>query len=243
MTGRAIVTGCSKGLGEALCLELLACGYQVLGISRSTPPITHPSFTFEKADLLDLRTPEAAINRFLTAPSMADEAFLFNNAGTINPTGPLHLQDPRTIADLITLNLTTPLALMGAFIRAVNAEPTTVGTVVNISSGAGKHPYAGWAPYCGSKAGLDMASRSVALEQGETGVKIISFSPGVMETSMQEQIRAMKKSQFPHVERFHSLFTEGSLIPPGRVARFLVGALLDNRLPQGATVDYRDLIG
>ena len=70
--------------------------------------------------------------------------------------------------------------------------------VVNISSGAASSPYAGWSVYCASKAGLDHFTRCVGLEQRGQAfpVTCIALAPGVIDTGMQEVIRASRGGIF-----------------------------------------------
>ena len=71
--------------------------------------------------------------------------------------------------------------------------------VVSISSGAGKKPYPGWGAYCTAKAGLDMLTRCVGVEQMNQPhpVEIYSIAPGVVDTDMQREIRAASRSGLP----------------------------------------------
>ncbi len=239
MTGRAIVTGCSRGLGACLTRELLSRGWTVLGIARSRPPFSSENLTILEADLSEGPPPLRHIETFCSTPS--DRALLINNAGTIHPTGLLQTVDPESLERLVTLNVTVPMALTASFLAALGSQRTGAAAVINISSGAARHPYKGWAPYCTSKAALDMFTRAVALEQGPSGARIVSFSPGVMDTAMQVEIRAMDSTRFPKVDRFRALEADGELAKPEAVARFLLDALDAGNLIQGAVVDYRDL--
>ena len=80
------------------------------------------------------------------------------------------------------------MLLMDAFVPHPK-ELACPKLVVNISSGAAKRPIEGWSAYCSAKAGLDMATRTLALEQSrETNpVRVLSFAPGIVDTRMQEE--------------------------------------------------------
>ena len=64
------------------------------------------------------------------------------------------------------------------------------GRIINLSSGAAHRPLEGWSAYCAAKAGLAMLTRSLQLEYGEYGIRSFGFSPGVVDTGMQAEIRA-----------------------------------------------------
>jgi benzil reductase ((S)-benzoin forming) len=103
-TTRAIVSGHTRGLGAALAEQLLSRNIAVLALSRSrnaTLAQLYPQ-TFEEVEL-DLANPERvaqwiagdALRRFVDG---AHSVLLFNNAGTVQPIGPLETQDAAAIA-------------------------------------------------------------------------------------------------------------------------------------------------
>jgi benzil reductase ((S)-benzoin forming) len=136
-----------------------------------------------------------------------------NNAGLLAPIGMARSLDPMAFATLMNVNVLgvfygtrTALALFG--------QSGVAGTIVNISSGASRSPYAGWSAYCASKAAVDQFTRVVALEEAASGRRIYSLAPGVIETGMQELIRSQDSADFPAVDRFRGLKTEGLLGDP-----------------------------
>jgi NAD(P)-dependent dehydrogenase (short-subunit alcohol dehydrogenase family) len=86
------------------------------------------------------------------------------------------------------------------------------GGVVSISSVAGLRPYPGLAPYCVSKAGLDMLTRCVALELAPHGVRVNAVNPGVVVTELHTVSHAV-----PDYEAF--LERSKSTHPLGRVGQ------------------------
>ena len=91
---------------------------------------------------------------------------LINNAGVIAPVGPLERADAGEIERNLAVNLVAPMLLMRRFLRAT-ASRSPLRRIINISSGAGRRPIFGWGAYCAAKAGLDMATRVVALEAAD----------------------------------------------------------------------------
>jgi NAD(P)-dependent dehydrogenase (short-subunit alcohol dehydrogenase family) len=90
--------------------------------------------------------------------------------------------------------------------------------VLNISSGAGRNPTAGWGVYCATKAALDMYTRVAMQEQDAHGARFVSLAPGVVDTDMQSAIRSSDPAAFPALSRFQDLHASGKLATPQGVA-------------------------
>ena len=240
MADVAIVTGCSRGLGRALTERFLQKGWVVYGVARNAPLLTHDNFIFHQCDLSAPHSLPPLAEWLRNLPPEG-ETVLLNNAGTIHPTTPYVSLEHHALQKLMALNITTPLLLMSLFSKHLPRTRSARAHMVNISSGAGKHPYKSWLPYCSSKAALDMATRTAALEEGEGGITVVSFSPGVMDTPMQSEIRAMDDATFPHLQRFRKLKSEGELTPPEHIAERLITYIEQHLFTQGAIVDYRTL--
>lgn len=215
-----IVTGTTKGLGAALAARIAADGgNELIALARAAEgPI--PGGHRLRADLASSGELAGACERAeaLLRGKAWDKAVLFNNAGVIAPVGPLDEVDAGELERSLAVNLVAPLLLMRWFIRATHGVP--LRRIVNISSGAGRRPIFGWSAYCAAKAALDMASRTVALECESRGlaVEVVSLAPGVVDTPMQETVRAAPVERFMDVERFRAMKAEGVLRPAGDVA-------------------------
>ena len=109
--------------------------------------------------------------------------------------------------------------------------------IVNVSSGAATRASPGRSAYCQSTAALDMAGAVLAEELGEVpalmgrDVAVVSYSPGVVDTAMQEQLRAADESSFPRKQRFVDLFTSGELVRPEEPALEIVEFLVADAPP------------
>lgn len=101
--------------------------------------------------------------------------------------------------------------------------------LVNISSGAARSPYEGWAVYGATKAAVDQYTKTVAVEEPQ--VLCHSVAPGVVETAMQEQVRALDQGTFPAVDRFRRIHADGRGNSPAWVADHLAGILLGTLTP------------
>jgi len=243
---KAIVSGHSRGLGEAVAEVLLARGASVLGLARHGNERLAARFpgTFAQAtvDLADA----TAIQRWLETGMLGDwlagarQALLVNNAGTIAPMGPPALQDPNEVARALTLNVTAPLMLAAAFCAAGSAVADR--RILHVSSGAARKPYSGWSIYCASKAALDHHARAV-VEDKVAGLRICSLAPGVLDTEMQAAIRATSLERFPLRDRFAEMQRAGGLVAADDCARRLTDYLLGDAFGTEPTADLRDLPG
>jgi benzil reductase ((S)-benzoin forming) len=228
-----IVTGTRRGLGEALAKRITADKRnELIGISR--PDV-------DLADSASIARAFEAIGKRIAATTY-EKAVLINNAGVIEPVAPLDRADPGDIERNLAVNLVAPMLLMRLFLGAT--EHVKLRRVINISSGAGRRPIFGWSAYCAAKAGLDMATRVVALEAQVRGLAIeaVSLAPGVIDTGMQGTVRSVSAEDFVDVERFRQMKAEGALRPADDVAADILAAERDGRLTgDDAVLDLRAL--
>lgn len=245
-----ILTGTSRGLGEAVAKQLLQEGNHLLCISRKRNDALAEEAEAKQVDLdymeYDLNQVDGIeqLMQHIFAKIDLDKAqgiYLLNNAGIVSPIAPIDKCEARGIIQNIHVNLIAPMLLVSLFTKHSNAFQGEK-RVINISSGAAKKPYFGWSSYCTSKAGLDMLTRSVAVEQEnkEYPVKILSFAPGIVDTDMQTEIRSTKEEDFVHVQQFISLKEEGNLLSPNFVAKEITKLLVSDTFEQGAIMDIRD---
>jgi benzil reductase ((S)-benzoin forming) len=227
-----IVTGTRRGLGAALAKRLAADkGNELITLSR-------PEVDF--ADSVSVARAFDGIEARIKGRRY-DKAVLINNAGIVEPVAPLDRADPADIERNLVVNLVAPMVLMRRFIAAT--EHVKLRRVINISSGAGRRPISGWSAYCAAKAGLDMATRVVALEAQGRGMALeaVSLAPGVIDTGMQDTVRAASVEDFADVERFRQMKAEGQLRPADDVAEDILRAEREGRLKGDAVLDLRTL--
>lgn len=238
----AVVTGHTRGLGEAIADHLLGRGMRVLGIARhrnaELAEQHGSSLTEVELDLADTATLDAWLQTEVFAGFLrpARVALLINNAGVVQPVGPLDTQDPAVAARAAVLNVAAPLALSAAFVRAT--EHARERRILHISSGAGTNAYSGWSVYCASKAALDHHARAVALDRTPR-LRIASVAPGVIDTDMQAEIRATSEREFPDRQRFVRMKEEGELLSPDRAGGAVVEHLLSDAFGREPTIDLR----
>src|SRR5262245_14927270 len=157
----AVVTGGSRGIGFAIAEALLASGARVLITGRDASALTTAAKRLTQARSSDaIRTVRADVQRAAEATRAVDEAvtqfggleILVNNAGI----GTFRKVVDMSAAEgdqVIGTNLTGVFHCCHAAIPHLRARGG--GWIINISSLAGRNPFAGGAVYCASKAGLN----------------------------------------------------------------------------------------
>lgn len=195
-----IVTGVSSGLGKALVQQLLANGEKVIGLGRSNN-IESKSYTFIPCDLSKPIAWEAYFPE-----AIEGELTLINNAGIIEPISRLSdLSDESLIETMFMVNSISPLKLAMHLYRKMKEKSRF--SLVNISSGAATKSIPSWGLYCASKSALNRWTETFKLEEWERGnrPKVYAVAPGVIDTLMQEKIRAVSQNTFSQVDKFTSL--------------------------------------
>ena len=245
-----ILTGASRGMGLAMARQLLQPGNTVLCISRSANETLALQAKQADANLLqwtqDLalgaRT-SARLEQWLREQSGSSftSAALINNAGVIPRIGPLSEADADDLSHALRVGLEAPMQLTSAFLRATANWPGQ-RKVLNISSGLGRRAMASQAGYCAAKAGMDHFTRCVALEEAlkTNGAKLCSLAPGVIDTGMQEQLRAADSNAFPDQSSFLNLKTSGALAAPSEAAQKVLAVLMRADFGVNPVVDVRD---
>lgn len=239
------ITGASSGIGAALAATVPFPDAAVVDISRSggTPGTEH--LPADLSDPAAWAAVEAHLLARIGAAEGATRAVFVSNAGTITPIGPAGAVDSAAYARNVVLNSAAPQVLGHAFLRAV-ADFPGAAHLVQLTSGAATNPYPGWSSYSAGKAAVDMWVRAVGREQaaraerGLPSCRVVAVAPGVVETPMQAQIRAMSPEEFPAVEKFRARHERGENRTPEDAARG-IWSVLDRDLDDGAVIDLRDL--
>jgi len=234
ITGLFVITGTSRGIGEALTHKLLAEGNIVLGISRSKPTINLPDYYHLSLDLSDTAQLSKVMNRM--AEIKTSHSFnlvcLVNNASATEPVGPIEKCSLQDIEAHVRIGLIAPMILTSLFIRefaAVNIEKK----VVFISSGAAFKPLRDESVYCAVKAGAYMFGRCVGLEQEgkKNGFSVVSIGPGMVDTAMQKAVRSKSSDEFAMANFFKQAYEDGKLKNPDIVADKIYKILGNNYEP------------
>ncbi len=190
LTGRVVlVTGASRGIGEAAARHLAASGATVVLGARMTAACEAIATSLRAEGLL-----ASAVHLDVTDDDSVAAAVAFcehehgglhaafNNAGTQGPSLPLHEQDPAEIARILDVNL------MGV-VRCLRHEVPALlrsggGAVLNTASVGGVIAAPGIGPYCASKHAVVGLSRSAAADYARSGIRINVLAPGSVRTEI-----------------------------------------------------------
>jgi benzil reductase ((S)-benzoin forming) len=219
-----IITGASRGLGEGIAMALLDENHHLLCVSRSESDALK-KMAAAKNCLVDFFLYDLSVShdipklfKLILSSVNTDNTegiYLINNAGVIEPVGRIESNDQELVERHIRINLLAPMALTAAFIDAFKGIAIQK-RILNISSGAATSAYYGWSSYCTSKAGIDMFSRCMAVEQENTSspVEVMAVAPGIIDTDMQTTIRGTTEEQFIHKQKFVGYKESGMLVAP-----------------------------
>lgn len=192
VTGKTvIITGASRGIGEASARLFADQGANVVLLARSETTI--------KAIAAEIGGTALAIACDVSSYADMDQAvqtatekfgkvdILINNAGVIEPISHIATADPAAWAKAIDINLTGVFNGMRCVLPAMIEAKS--GTILTVSSGAAHNPIEAWSHYCSSKAGAEMMTRMAHLENAAHGIRCMGLSPGTVATQMQKDIK------------------------------------------------------
>lgn len=194
---RVLITAGAGGIGLAIARRLSRHGARIFVCDVADEPLAafggeFPSAGRIKADVAD----EADVDRMFdaVAKTLGGLDALINNAGIAGPTGGVDEITPADWRRCIEVCLT------GQFLCARRAVPMLKaaggGSVVNMSSAAGRHGYAYRTPYSSAKFGIIGFTQSLAKELGPANIRVNAVLPGIVEGPRMEGVIRSRAAQF-----------------------------------------------
>lgn len=193
MTGKTVmITGASRGIGEAAARVFAEAGANVVLLARSGDAIGAIARAIGD-HALAITCDVASWSQVKAATDQAAARFggidvLINNAGVIEPIAMLRESDPAAWARAFDINLKGVYHGMRAVVPKMRKSGG--GSVLTISSGAAHTAMEGWSHYCASKAAAHMMTKALHQEEARAGIRAIGLSPGTVATEMQREIKA-----------------------------------------------------
>ena len=208
---KALVTGASKGIGNAVAEAFLKNGAVVYAVSRSEGDLAKlkaaaaaagTEVIFKAADVSDEAGITAVVKEIIKESGGLD--IVVNNAG-ITRDGLIARMPAEAWDEVLKVNLASAFYVCKAV--SMHLLSRRGGSIINMSSVVGQHGNAGQTNYSASKAGLVGLTKSLAQELAPRGVRVNAICPGFIGTEMTEKLTEEQKS---------ALF---SRIPLGRMGK------------------------
>ncbi|HCE2219723.1 TPA: SDR family oxidoreductase [Vibrio parahaemolyticus] len=177
-----VITGASSGIGEAIARRFSEEGHPLLLVARRVErleALNLPNTLCEKVDVTDQASLITAIEKVEAQFGPAD--VLVNNAGVML-LGQIDTQDAAEWKRMFDVNVLGLLNGMHSVLASMKARNS--GTIINISSIAGKKTFPDHAAYCGTKFAVHAISENVREEVAASNVRVTTIAPGAVETEL-----------------------------------------------------------
>ena len=183
-TKRIVLTGATRGLGQAMTegfaeagCTVLGCGRQPEGVAKMQQKFAAPH-RFSLVDITNRNQVEAWAKEVL-ADGVPD--LLVNNAAIINQNAPLWEVPVEEFLKIMDVNVIGMFHVLQAFVPAMVAQGK--GVIVNFSSAWGRSTSADVAPYCATKFAVEGLTQALAQDL-PAGMAAVPLNPGVIDTDM-----------------------------------------------------------
>jgi len=200
-----LVTGASRGIGNAIALTLGAAGAKVIGTATSEEGAKNISKIFSENNILGKGmklnvTDNEQISNVLKAVTeeYGTVDILINNAGITRDNILLRMKEDEW-DDIIDTNLSSVYKMSKAVLRGMIKKRS--GRIISITSVVGATGNAGQSNYAAAKAGIMGFTKSLAREVGVRGITVNAIAPGFIKTDMTDALTDEQKealaSQIP----------------------------------------------
>lgn len=189
----ALITGASKGIGEAMARGLAEFGAKVVVSSRKADAVELVAESF-RADGLEASGIAANMGRIEDIEALVDQVvgvyggldILINNAATNPVYGPIQQTDERAFDKIIDVNLKGPFVLCNKAYPILKDRGG--GAIIHISSIGGLTPEQGIGMYSVSKAALINLTKAMAQDWGPDNIRVNAICPGLIKTKFSEAL-------------------------------------------------------
>jgi 3-oxoacyl-[acyl-carrier protein] reductase len=206
-----MITGTSRGIGQALAEHFLAAGDQVIGCGRTPPPLEHDRYMHCAIDVTDA----AAVDRMFREMKKRFKTLdvLINNAG-IASMNAIALTPVDVARRVLETNFLAAFNFTREGMRMMRSSPAA--RIVNISTVAVPLRLEGEAVYAASKSALETFTRIAAREMAPFGITCNVVAPGYMRTGRVEEL-AVERARNEERDFDEVLGEMAARIPMGRM--------------------------
>ena len=200
----ALVSGASRGIGQACALELAKLGATVIGTATSNQGAEAITAYVQqggvkgcgmKLNVTDAAEVVSVIERI--SKEYGDVAILVNNAGIARDNLLMRMKDEEW-DEIIATNLTSVFRLSRAVLRAM--MKARWGRIISIASVVGAMGNAGQTNYSAAKAGIMGFTKSLAREVGSRNITVNCVAPGFIDTDMTRSLpEAQRQALLTHI--------------------------------------------
>jgi len=235
-----LITGCSSGIGRATALAFAEEGWTVYATARDPDdiePLADAGCKTAALDVTDDSDIDRVVNRILDEEGVI--SCLVNNAG-YGQFGPIEDVPMEKVEQQYEVNVYGPHRLIKAVLPHMRREED--GTIINVSSVAGRVSFPGGGVYCGSKAAIESMSDALRAEVDPFGIDIVVIEPGPVKTAFSDRAEdevnnGMERSDA--YEDFYTMFDDTQAIggdgpgsvTPERVAEDILNAASATKPP------------
>ncbi|GIO36956.1 short-chain dehydrogenase [Paenibacillus antibioticophila] len=215
-----IITGASRGIGEALANQLLDKNHHLICISRTTnQQIIDQAlerncridyFNYDLSNVGGIDQLFKDIFRHIEIHSNDEAIYLINNAAMLTPVSPIEQIETEKIIENIHLNLLAPMIITSNYLKHTKNLKVDK-RILNISSASAKYLLPSQSCYSTAKAGLDSFTKSIDIEQKHVShpAKVVAVYPGMIDTKLQADIRSVSENLFPYVMNSFDFLRKG----------------------------------
>ncbi|WP_280586960.1 SDR family oxidoreductase [Halorubrum sp. Boch-26] len=183
-----LITGCSSGIGRAAAHAFNDEGWTVYATARNPADIEtlgEAGCELATLDVTDQSDVDRVVDRIFDEEGAIDA--LVNNAG-YGQFGPIEDVPTAKVREQFDVNVYGPHRLTRAVLPAMRRERD--GTIINVSSVAGRVSFPGGGVYCGSKFAVEAMSDALRNEVAEHGIDVVVVEPGPVKTNFSNRAQA-----------------------------------------------------
>jgi NADP-dependent 3-hydroxy acid dehydrogenase YdfG len=177
-----VITGASSGIGEATARQLSGLGYPLLLVARRVERLEAlelPNTLCRQVDVTDAKALQAAVSEAEAKFGPVDA--IVNNAGVML-LGEMAQQNPQEWKTMYDVNVMGLLNGIQSVLSGMVSRKH--GTIINVSSVAGRKTFPNHVAYCGTKFAVHAMSENLREEVAAHGVRVVVIAPGAVETEL-----------------------------------------------------------
>ncbi len=222
---RVLVTGASSGIGQAIAIELSKYNAELILLGRNEERLAATGASLQSDSYhiiqLDLTDHSAILSKIKEFAKAIGRIYGLCHSAGIDITRPLSSYKVEILQSILNINLVSGIELSRSVCRR-DVLDESGGSVLFISSIAGKVGIPGRVGYSASKGGVSAAVRSMAIELARRNIRVNALSPGLVRTSLTDgALSKLSEQQIQEIENAHPLGI-GNPEDVARAATFLL---------------------